>query len=144
MLKDYIRALQTSFSTVSGLRDVLIKIFNKLDEIEFTSVDVFDRLTLSTDATFQTSKCSAVKEGNCIDIYLRFTTPSTSSSDKVLITLPDDLKPNTPTAVFLTPIYKVWAGEVSGLLAISGNDIVLGSNAWKTSTDCVAHISYRI
>ena len=32
MLKDYIRALQTSFTTVTGLRDVLIKIFKGLDK----------------------------------------------------------------------------------------------------------------
>lgn len=32
MLKDYIRALQTSFTTVTGLRDVLIKIFGKVDD----------------------------------------------------------------------------------------------------------------
>lgn len=49
MLKDYIRALQTSFTTVTGLRDALIRAFKGVDEALEGKQDVLK--SVSIDAT---------------------------------------------------------------------------------------------
>lgn len=77
MLKDYIRALQTSFTTVTGLRDVLVKIFKGLDkdlednyQTKFKSIDFSGTTSAGGNLLISDQKLNILYvsgiEGSCV------------------------------------------------------------------------------
>lgn len=89
MLKDYIRALQTSFTTVTGLRDVLVKVFKGVDEALEGAITVKDYELSVLTGTADTSRENSCKviNGVCY-IQINATGVTATANDTVIATIP--------------------------------------------------------
>ena len=97
MLKDYIRALQTSFTTVTGLRDVLIKIFNKID----SDMNTVTSADITTTHTVSTTYLNGLRiNGKVVECDLNVT-GVTGSGTTLIGTIPEEYRPSKP---FIIPI----------------------------------------
>lgn len=130
MLKDYIRALQTSFTTVTGLRDALIKIFGKIDE-DFTSLT--DKVTPTNDmlasGTINTSYTNVLyRVGDLCYLTLRIN-GATVDADATCFTLPEGFRPSIDTYVDCTAsgVFRQATIKSTGAItipnAVSNNNI---------------------
>ena len=74
---------------------------------------------------------------------MRFTTPSTVSIDKVVVTIPTKYLPRT-SGMYFSTLVEAWTGVTCGLLANGANAITLISDTWEPSKSVVANFEYVI
>ena len=109
------------------------------------AIDVTSEFTFANDITFATTSgwTKIYKVGNIIKGYLRFTTPSTVSIDKVVVTIPTKYLPRT-SGMYFSTLVEAWTGVTCGLLANGANAITLISDTWEPSKSVVANFEYVI
>lgn len=113
--------------------------------------DITSEFTFSTDCSWVANWTKVKKNGHMITVVLRFTTPSTVSADKSIITFPAKYKPiqlNDYNFSMAGLLGKAFSGERAGLATfyVSGNEygIRLASNEWLANTAVVAQFTYMI
>ena len=107
------------------------------------TVDVTSEFTFSDDITWinrTVRKC-----GNCISVFMRFTTPSTQTANTHLVGIPAKYAPFLASGeVFYSvgSLAKKWSGEASGLLNVTSSNIV--ANEYQISTEVIGIATYYI
>lgn len=129
-------SLPTTAQTLSG---AIAEHENDISELNsnLTSIDVTSRVTFN-QTMHDWTKIYANKYH--VSGMLRFTTPTTVSSDYILGTLPNDLKPKHNV---FTIMATTWTGAVAGILYINtAGNIFLASNVWTANKGVVVSFSY--
>ena len=110
--------------------------------------DVTSEFTFNSNINWDVSAWNKIiKQGNMIDVELRFDTPSTVSNNLELITTPSKYQPkffDSSTARIGGIIYQTWTGTPQGIISLSANKMYIASNVWGTSKSVVAHFTYFI
>lgn len=104
-------------------------------------VDFKANVTFGTGITVTDDYCHFKKFGKMVVINLRFKTPSSVTTDKVVATLPTDCSigsANSAGFVFGKP----WYVDKTAVLKVTGNTITLAGNNWTASTELVGTITY--
>ena len=130
MLKDYIRALQTSFTTVTGLRDVLIKIFGKVDEditrnnIQIENATTITGYNINTTFTKDNTRNNFCKViNNVVYVEINLTGVTATVNDTVLASIPSSLVKKSVIFTVYTGGYNVCNLKDTGEIVIAGTSI---------------------
>lgn len=108
--------------------------------------NITSECTVVSGITYNASWTSIRKTGKNIYGTVRFTTPSTLSSDVGVILMPAKYYPLTR---IVAPLTQVWDGAVIGMMIISnatanGGNIILASNSWQTGKEGIFSFCYAI
>lgn len=123
-----------------------VPVKDRVDELTDAVVveDITSSVTFNNNITWDTGWNHIYKCGKYIWGSLRFKTPSTTSSDYTLLTLPSGCTPIHEKGIVGT-MSKSWTGEIAGIISyLSNNNLILASDAWQTNTNVLANIAFFI
>lgn len=107
---------------------------------ELTVVDITSEATFSQDCTWG-AQTKIRRCGKFINVAARFKTPTSLTSNKVIITFPSKYTFIHDWVEAVGTVNKQWDGDKAGILVMRDNDVTLCSNEWLANTDVVVYFT---
>lgn len=129
---DYVEEHSAGFATEAEVESLNESLTNKDIKSEFSfNIEMVEQWT------------GVRANGNMVEMTLRFTTPSTVSSDLNIVTIPTKYRPSLKY-LYVGNLVEDWSGNHVGMVNIINGNLCIASNTWSTNKNCVAHLIWMI